>query len=258
MRVHAVISAPRTGLTTPFMSINRALFQTRIEFSEYSRHAYWHQSLSRKLEDVIEQRYDAALVFDYDSVVCASNIIDMLKIFEECPWIDALMPVQQRRGGADIPMMTQKDDAGLATRNLKVDERDERVSQCESGHFGMTLLRLDKLEMMRRPWFFDIPNFNGIWEDEDLGALDVICDDPVRIAIETIRDTMGVPQTAKVDNDIWFWKQWHRSGNNLFVARDVNIGHLQEVVTMSSARTHQDYNLDADAYFAVVENRKSE
>jgi hypothetical protein len=231
-------------------TIMKALLPLGICVDEYSRHAFWHHSLSRKLEDLIELKYEAAIVIDIDGMFVHGHVSQMRDIFTQCPWIDALMPVQQRRGGADIPLFTQKDDMDLIVRNLKSDERDERVAKCESGHFGLTFLRLDKLAAMKRPWFFDVPNGDGRWEDEECEAPS---DDPIRMHIDAIRNLMNVQREAKIDNDIWFWKQWHRSGNNLFVARDVNIGHLQEIVTLSTARTHQDYNLDPDAFFGVCE-----
>lgn len=271
LRIHAAMSLPRAALTTPMMTIFRAMLPLGIPVTEYPKHAYWHQALTRKLEDIIEDKFDVALVIDWDSMFVATQVQEMISIFEQNPWIDALMAVEQRRGGADIPMFTQKDDAGMAVRALKTDERDGRVAKCESGHFGLTLLRTEKLKRMLRPWFFDIPNQSGQWEDEPWDGVSMFqapagfphhdkCSTPnpdeVQFHIEAIRAIMGVPKDAKVDNDIWFWKQWHRSGNNLYVAGDINIGHLQEVVTVSTPRTHQDYNLEPGAFFDVFETSK--
>ena len=64
----------------------------------------------------------------------------------------------------------------------------------------------------------------------------------------------GEWRDGRTDPDIYFWKKWRQNGFNLCMANDINIGHMQRVVTMSSARTHQDYNLEPESFYQVCES----
>ena len=69
-----------------------------------------------------------------------------------------------------------------------------------SAHFGLTAIKVAKLETVKKPWFFSQPDKDGNWEND------------------------------RIDDDIWFWKQWQEAGNSLYLDPGCRIGHLEEMV----------------------------
>jgi hypothetical protein len=69
----------------------------------------------------------------------------------------------------------------------------------DTAHFGLTLLRTEKLRALPKPWFMPTPDAEGRWGD------------------------------GKVDEDIGFWENWRAAGNTLFLANRVAIGHMETV-----------------------------
>ncbi len=71
----------------------------------------------------------------------------------------------------------------------------------KTAHFGCTLLRVEAIKRLPKPWFSHIPNKDNRWGE------------------------------GRVDEDINFWHKWKDAGNTLFMANHVPIGHLQQVAT---------------------------
>ncbi len=57
---------------------------------------------------------------------------------------------------------------------------------------------------MPKPWFWSTPGTNGDWEDN----------------------------SGKIDDDIYFWRNWEKAGNSLYVDPNICIGHMEEMVAI--------------------------
>ena len=112
------------------------------------------------------------------------------------PHIDALAALQCRRGGK-YPLMTT--GTGVNDEHIQVDGSPIKVT---TAHFGLTLIRVESLKQVHKPWFWSQHDDAGNWSDD------------------------------KLDDDIWFWHQWRKAGNTIYVAPSVSIGHLEETVAM--------------------------
>ena len=60
---------------------------------------------------------------------------------------------------------------------------------------------MDRLKDVPKPWFNNQPDENGQWSEN------------------------------KIDDDIWFWKQWKEAGRTIFMDPGCRIGHMEEMVS---------------------------
>lgn len=156
-----------------------------------SQGVFYGQCMQRMFEDVLDIGADIVLTIDGDSVFKPDHVKRLLNIIVQEEKIDALASLQLRRGRADV--------LGFADGKTSIEWNGYPV-QITSAHFGLTALRVDKLKTVKKPWFFAQPDENGQWED------------------------------GRIDDDIWFWKQWKEAGNTLFLDAGCRIGHLEEMV----------------------------
>jgi hypothetical protein len=80
-----------------------------------------------------------------------------------------------------------------------------------TAHFGLTLIRTECLNDVKKPWFFSKPDENGKWDDN------------------------------RLDEDIWFWHQWRLAGKNIYVAPNAKIGHLELIVSGYDDSNHPEH-----------------
>ena len=78
-----------------------------------------------------------------------------------------------------------------------------------TAHFGLTVLNLEKLATVPKPWFISKPNEKGEW---DIGH---------------------------IDDDVHFWLNWKEAGNTVYIDPGVRIGHVEEMVTMFDENLQQ-------------------
>jgi hypothetical protein len=160
---------------------------------------FWNQHLCEAIEEEIANpatRY--ILTFDYDSVFSADDIADEYRILETHPHIDAIVPLQSHRGD-DMPLFTIRGVKEVAPGYL-----DQLTIPITTGHFGLTLLRADKLRQMPRPWMMATPNKDGRWGE------------------------------GHTDADISFWYGWEKAGFNVHLACHIAIGHIEDVILWPS------------------------
>jgi len=191
VHIEAVMSIPRIGWNDAWMSIMGALSTYGIKLRTMNG-AFWGQCLQREFEDCVKAGVEWILTIDYDSMVCPEALDTLIKEFRENPHIDALAGLQLRRNAYEALLTTGKTDG--------VPAGGEPVA-AKTAHFGLTLLRVDRLLQVAKPWFWGQPDKDGGWG------------------------------TDRIDDDIWFWKQWEKAGNNLFVSTRARVGHLELVVS---------------------------
>jgi len=191
VKIKAICSVPRVGWNDSWQTIVEALKPFNINYETFNG-VFWGQCLQRGLEKAIADGVDWVLTLDYDSMILPEHVNNLMKHMGENPAIDAIAAFQMRRG-QEFPLMTVggKTEAGVDDGPIKV----------TTAHFGLTLIRLEALKKVAKPWFVSKPDDKGEWSDD------------------------------RLDEDIWFWHQWRLAGNSIYVAPDVRIGHLQLMVS---------------------------
>lgn len=190
MKVSAVMTAGRYEAVFARNAIEDALRKLGIGLMN-SQGVFYGQCMQRMFQSVIDIGADVILTIDGDSIFNASHVNRLLSIVAQEDEIDALASLQLRRGKADLLGYCE----GQATF-----EWSGYPIKLTSAHFGLTVLRVEKLKRVAKPWFFSQPDAKGEWSDE------------------------------RIDDDIWFWKQWKEAGNSLFLDPGCRIGHLEEMV----------------------------
>jgi hypothetical protein len=210
VKICAVMSLPRVGWNDAWGQIQESLAVFQIPLHRFTG-VFWGQCMQRVFNDAVRNGVDWILTIDYDSMFTAQHLDQLLGTLGQNPHIDALASMQVRRG-QKYPLMTKTG----ATKKLLpcvggcgheievlVAEIDNAPIQVATAHFGLTLLRVDALKDVEKPWFYAQPDENCEWE----------------------------PDGEKLDDDIWFWHQWKKAGKTLFVDPNCRIGHLEVMVS---------------------------
>lgn len=191
VKITAVLSVPRLGFNDAWGCIVDALLPWKIPIRRWTG-AYWGQCMQNMLEQCVEDDLDMILTLDYDTLFTAKHFDQLLGAMCRNPKIDAIAALQAHRG-KDTPLMAKE-----GTKFATVTEG--QPLQVDSAHFGMTLLRVPALRKTEKPWMMSQPDKLGSWGAE------------------------------RMDADVWFWHQWKKAGNTLFIAPDVRVGHLATMV----------------------------
>jgi len=196
----AVLSAPRYGPTIHMRYAFKAFTQAHVPY-QIAGGAYWHQVLSQILEEQIDYGSQYIITCDYDTIFTPKDVMELYRLMEAVPQADAMCALQSKRGDDGVALFGMKDDAGNMITSMPAYNMDRNVLPVSTGHFGLTIFRTESLNALPRPWMNSTPNDDGVWSD------------------------------GKVDADIQFWHNWKKHGNALYLAPQVIVGHLQEMVT---------------------------
>jgi len=190
-RIGAFMTAPRYEAVWVRNKIDVALQQAKIPLT-VSSGVFYGQCMQKMLEQAIDNGIEYALTVDFDSVFRCQDVHRLVNMAASRDDIDALAAMQCRRS-MKYPLFTigRETEVQLDGSPVKVD----------TAHFGLTVIKLDKLKDVPKPWFWCTPNADGRWE------------------------------TDKIDDDIYFWHKWKSAGLSVWVDPTANIGHLEEVVT---------------------------
>lgn len=192
--VSAVMSMPRLTWTENSVCCLEALTPLGIHYRSVTG-AYWGQCLERGIEQTIrEDNPDAILTIDYDTVFKRRDVSLLLQLMMAHPEADAIAPVQSGRG-MDHALFAVDNGGKFPREAFQAD-----LFPVTTAHFGLTLIRADKLAKFAHPWFHDVPAPDGSWGD------------------------------GRRDADIDFWLKWRDAGNTLFLANRVTVGHLDVTV----------------------------
>lgn len=192
VKVAAVMTAPRYESVWARSAIQNALQQCGIPLA-VSGGVFYGQCMQRFFNQHLTSGADFILTVDFDSVFTANHVKRLLTYVANRDDIDAITAVQPKRGAGTI----------LATNGVaeEIDWTGEPI-KVKSAHFGLTAIRVDSLRKVKKPYFYGKPDSNGEWIDD------------------------------KIDDDVWFWKQWSDAGNSLYIDPGCRLGHLEEVVTI--------------------------
>ena len=193
-RVACLYTAPRYENVLCRNMIEKAIAELGLRLT-VSQGVFYGQCMQMMMEKLVDQ-CDVFLTIDGDSLFTGANIHQLLSVLKDDETVDAVASMQARRGaGEALFTSVQSGDCQVdLAKPLKV----------RTAHFGLTALRTSALKKVEKPWFWSKPNDEGGWE---------------RL-------------TSKIDDDIWFWRQWEKAGNTLVVDLNCQIGHLEEMVSV--------------------------
>ncbi len=213
VKVAALMTAPRYESVWARSSIERVLQQCKIPLA-VSGGVFYGQCMQRMFSDVLSKNCDFILTVDFDSIFTVQHVQRLIGYAVNRENIDAITAVQPKRGSGTI----------LATRGREEELIWDGANpiQVKSAHFGLTVIRVDALRRVEKPYFFGKPDSDGDW------------------------------LTDKIDDDVWFWKQWEKAGNSLYIDPGSRLGHLEEVVTIfdEQMQLQHIYPNDWEAYSA--------
>lgn len=195
----AVMSVPRLGFMDNFMSAVE-LAMLGIQPRAFQG-AFWGQCMQRALlETLSEDDPEFILTLDYDSVFSANDVRDLVTLMRAHPEVDAIAPVQSRRGTKGTLFLLLDDDGEILSGEVPTAHFRKPLVRARTAHFGFTLFRASRLKGLPLPWFWSRPNREGHWEED------------------------------RIDDDIGFWHTWGEAGRNLWIAPRVVIGHLELMI----------------------------
>lgn len=196
--VSAVMSVPRLGFMDNMFSAIEALPQLGVRLRRHTG-AFWHQCIERVIEQSLaEDAPDAVLTLDYDSAFTRPDVAMLMQLMCCYPEADAIAAVQAGRGAIGGRLFTIRDPDGEANATeVRAQMFDGDLTRVSTAHFGLTLIRAEKLSTLAKPWFVDRPAPDGTWNE------------------------------GHTDADITFWRAWEAAGHSLYLANRVPIGHLE-------------------------------
>jgi hypothetical protein len=152
------------------------------------------------LQTAVEDEVDIAIICDGDSLFTDRDILRLIGSLEANEHIDALASMQIRRGNKTmLASIHGKSSIEISGEPFKV----------STAHFGLTAIDLRKLGRVAKPWFISQADESGEWGD------------------------------ARIDDDIWFWRQWEQAGNTVYMDPNTRIGHMEEMVVMPDPVTYE-------------------
>lgn len=204
-KVACVMSVPRLGFMDNFMACAVALGPLGITPRKFTG-AFWGQCLERVIE---AERQEAEppeyiLTLDYDTVFSRRDVEDLICLACARLDADAIAPLQAGRGRGN-PLFVVRDDKGNMRRHFERTELERTLLRADTAHFGCTLIRTAALDDLPKPWFWSEPDPHGGWGE------------------------------GRLDDDIFFWRQWAAAGKSLYVAPRVVVGHAQLMISWPDA-----------------------
>ena len=199
-----VLANPRYGPSEHHRCIYEALQKFNARVRTISG-CFWNQHLANAIDSELAEpgcRYICTL--DFDSLFRWEDVADLYRIMETHPHIDALIPMQSGRG-SNKPLFTIRGKNGALVSEVPSSTFDSLTTEIATGHFGLTLIRADKLREFPKPWLVGRPAPDGTWGE------------------------------GHIDPDIDFWFKWAEHGNTAHLANRVVIGHIEDMILWPGA-----------------------
>lgn len=211
--VRAIMSVPRLIMSDCARSIDDMYANLHVE-NNLGGGAYWGQTMNRVMNRAIESGCKYILAIDSDTYFNSTHIVRLYDIMDKRPDIDCIAAMQTQRI-IDRIICGFKDedlDEGIIPPWILFADTFEATY----AHFGLTLIRTEKLVAMPKPWFWSYPGKDGDWGDD------------------------------RIDEDIWFWNKWKEAGNNVHIANKVVVGHLELMATYPDKTLRKRYYHPSD------------
>lgn len=198
IKVAAIMSVPRLGFMDNFFCAFQALLPNKVTLRKHTG-AFWGQCLERGMDECVKDGCDWILTIDYDSIFTKEDIANLIRLAQENPDADAIAPIQAHRT-KPTPLMTMNGPDGKKLAEVPFETFDPELTKIATAHFGLTMIRVERLKKMRKPWFISLPAGDGTWSE------------------------------GRTDDDIYFWRRWAQEGNTLYLANRMPIGHAELMV----------------------------
>ena len=217
VRIAALMTAPRHEITYARNRIELELKKLGIPMA-VSLGVFYGQCMQRLLEQLVEEgKADYAVTIDFDSLFTAAQLQRLVSWVVSRPEIDAIAPLQVRRSKpVMLGTVHSSVDATTTGDGNKQVAWDGEPIRARTAHFGLTVIDLAKLAEVPKPWFMSVPDEHGSWGD------------------------------GKTDDDVYFWLQWEKAGHTVYIAPDVRIGHLEEMVAIHDEQMQVKHIYPAD------------
>lgn len=153
---------------------------------------FYHQCMQMMMEGVVD-KVDYIVTVDFDTICTPEQILRLVSIIAQEDHIDALAGIQPMRANGQL----------LGSRRVggEIIWTGEPL-KADTAHFGLTVIDAKKLRLMEKPWFISLPDERGEWGD------------------------------SRTDADVYFWRNWEKSGNSVYIDPGTRIGHLEEMVSV--------------------------
>lgn len=198
IKVSGAMSVPRLGFMDNFFNCMEACLPCHVKLRKHGG-AFWGQALENVFERILEEDVvDCVLAIDYDSAFLPRHLAHLMQLMTLYPEIDALAPVQSSRHLKTTLFTVQGEDGNEPA--IPRTAFSGETTPVSTAHFGLTLIRADKLRALPKPWFHSTPSPAGDWHE------------------------------GHIDEDISFWQKWAAAGNTLHLANRVPIGHMELMV----------------------------
>ena len=193
--VAAVYTAPRYENVYCRNAIELALRDAKIPLN-ISQGVFYGQCMQNLISNIIDQA-DVILTLDGDSLFNAGHVMRLLSVLISHDEIDALAAIQARRGKNGHLFSLD------ARETVTIGVHPDSPFRVKTAHFGLTAIKTAKLKPIPKPWFAAVPGPGGSWEAD----------------------------SGKIDDDVYFWKQWDAAGNTVYVDPGCRIGHCEEMIS---------------------------
>lgn len=195
----ACLAAPRYGLVTHFQCYAAALAPLNVP-TRIIQGCFWWQHLSVGMQEQLNAGAEYILTLDYDTVFGAQDVVELYRLMQAYEDADAICAVQSKRGAAHALFNLFSPDGTPVTR-CTTDTFAPNLTKLNTGHFGLTIFRGERLRSHAKPWMCPRPNELGDWDNNQRDA------------------------------DMDFWDRWLASGRTLYLANHVIAGHVEDMIT---------------------------
>lgn len=199
-KIHMIQSMPRLAFSENMFSIMQTSVKLGIPFTKITG-VNWGQCLERAMEQVIDSGVEWILTCDYDSIFTPDHVVSLWNLIHDAhtgkQHVSAIAPIEFKREENIILAGVIDEKTGKRADAVKLGDLERDLIPVEWAHFGLTIIRVEHIKRMPKPWFYEKPDANGSWHD------------------------------GRIDNDIMFWNQLCASGGNVYIAPKIAIGHAQ-------------------------------
>lgn len=196
LKISAFVSAPRLGFTEHHRVAQMTLNAFNIPLT-VTGGAWWEHAIQNSISELIDGGTDILISLDYDSIFFPDDLKEMLALMVRHPEIDALVPIQIKRGSKN-DILCAIEGITFFTPTMATTD----ITKIDYGHFGLTLFRARAFKDVPKPWLLGVPNKDGNWH------------------------------SGQTNPDIYFWKKFKEYNKQVYLANDIRIGHIDEYLVI--------------------------
>jgi len=206
--MRACMTMPRLAWTDNMFCVSQACTQLGIPVQN-SIGVFYGQGMQRLFEQCAANHdLKWVVTIDYDSIFDWKDIVCLRQIAEEND-LDAIAPMQAGRERNVALFNTVQGDGNV--RPVTRADLSATWFPVSTMHFGLTLIRVDKLRTLPKPWFVSKPAEDGTWRE------------------------------GRIDDDIWFWKQAREANWKIGISPKVHIGHIECMISWYTPDHNKEY-----------------